>query len=188
MSIPAVRSAGVYERLLDSLPDRKYDRSGVDPGGAVLDPGFDMTVAHRYFAVECFNRAWDLIDKIDRTPEEDEEMIRLCQASLFHWSRRGDRTDQNMSIGYWQASRAYALARRTGEALGYGQLSLDFSQKGGIPPFYVAYAHEALVRAHSVAGNRDKTEAHLSEARRLTEEVSDADSKKMLLDDLATIS
>ena len=71
MSIPAVRSEGVYERLLDSLPDRKCDRSGVDAGGAVLDPGFDMTVAHRYFAVEGFNRAWDLTDKIDRPPKED---------------------------------------------------------------------------------------------------------------------
>ncbi len=147
-----------------------------------------MTVAHRYFAVECFNRAWDLIDKTERTPAEDEQMIRLCQSSLFHWSRREDCTDQNMSIGYWQASRAYALAGRSGEALCYGQLSLAFSNTGDIPPFYVAYAHEALARAHSVAGNRDKTESHLSEARRLTEEVSDADSKQMLLDDLATIS
>ena len=153
-----------------------------------MDPGFDMTIAHRYFAVECFNRVWNLIDQAERTPEQDEEMIRLCQASLFHWSRRDDCTDQNMSIGCWQASRVYALAGRPDEAIRYGQLSLDFSLKGDTPPFYVAYSHEALARAYALARKQETSNEHLAEARRLAEEVSDADSRKMLLDDLATIS
>lgn len=41
----------------------------------------DVAAAHRYFSVECFNRAWDLIDKPDRTELDDEEMVRLSLAS-----------------------------------------------------------------------------------------------------------
>ena len=72
-------------------------------------PDFDLTAAHRYFAAECFNRAWDLIDKPVRTPEEDQDMIHLNQASLYHWSQREDCTNRNLSVGNWQASRIYAL-------------------------------------------------------------------------------
>ncbi len=44
-------------------------------------PDFDLQSAHRYFAVQCFNQAWELIEKPERTPEEEEAMIRL-KASL----------------------------------------------------------------------------------------------------------
>lgn len=35
------------------------------------EASFDAAAAHRYFAAECFNQAWDLISKPDRTPDED---------------------------------------------------------------------------------------------------------------------
>ena len=72
-------------------------------------PEFDVKSAHKYFSAHCFNSAWGLIDKKDRTAEEDQQMIDLVQASIWHWTQREDCTDQNMSTGYWQASRIYAL-------------------------------------------------------------------------------
>jgi len=33
----------------------------------------DKKKLHRTFAVDCFNRTWDLIEKGERTPEEDEK-------------------------------------------------------------------------------------------------------------------
>lgn len=63
-------------------------------------PEFDLAAAHRYFSAECFNRAWDLIEKPDRTPEEDEEMIiRPNQASLYPWNQIEDCTHKNLSWG-----------------------------------------------------------------------------------------
>ena len=47
-------------------------------------PEFDLEAAHRYFAAHCFNTAWDLIEKKNRTPEDDRMMVALNQASLFH--------------------------------------------------------------------------------------------------------
>jgi len=148
-------------------------------------PDFDVDAAHRYFSAHCFNSAWDLIDKTDRTPIEDERMVQLNQASLWHWSQRADCSDQNLSVGYWQAARIRALLGQVDEARRCGQLSLQYSEK--LEPFYQGYAYEALARAELVAGDREKARELAAEARRLAGMVSDAEEKKLLLDDLAGI-
>ena len=145
-------------------------------------PGFAVNAAHKHFSAQCFNMAWGLIDKPDRTAEEDEQMIRLSLASLWHWTQRDDCTERNMSIGYWQVSRIYALVGQADAARKYGLLSLECSTEE--EPFYMGYAYEALARAESVAGNRKKMEDHLGKARRLAEDVSDVESRKILLADL----
>src|SRR5688572_4192069 len=111
-----------------------------------LDSNFDIGKVHRYFSADCFNKAWELIEKADRTPEEDEQMVRLNQASLWHWTQRDDCKSTNMSVGYWQASRIHAILGRAGEATRYGQLCLERSQEQE-SPFFLAYAFEALARA-----------------------------------------
>ena len=112
-------------------------------------------------------------------------MIALNQASLWHWTQRDDCTPKNMSIGYWQTSRIYALLGRDHPARKYGQLSLDNAKDA--EPFFIAYAYEALARAAMVAGDTGMMNEHLAAARKLADTVTDADSKKMLEDDLATL-
>ena len=150
-------------------------------------PDFDVAAAHKYFSAECFNQAWDLIDKTDRTPEENETMIGLSIASTWHWTQRADCAPANLSVGYWQTSRIYALLGQADNARHYGQLSLGALQGDDVPPFYRGYAYEALARAESVAGNKTKMEAFLAEARRAAEAVTEADGKQALLADLNTI-
>lgn len=53
-------------------------------------PDFDRIAAHRYFSAECFNQAWDLIEKPQRTAEDNEKMLLLSIASLWHWTQRPD--------------------------------------------------------------------------------------------------
>jgi hypothetical protein len=149
---------------------------------------FDVAGAHRYFSTACFNQAWDLLDKPDRTPAEDEQMLHLGMASLWHWSQRPDCTDTNLSVGYWQVSRIYAVLGHADNARHYAERCLDVSQGEGIPPFYLGYAYEALARAEMVAGNTDGMVASLQEARRVADTVPDVEARQMLQDDLATIA
>src|SRR4030042_3644835 len=85
------------------------------------EPAFDLVESHRPFSAHCFNAAWSIIDKADRTREDDEAMLHAAHASAWHWAHRPDRTPTNRSVGYWQLSRGYALvgdgvsARRDGE-------------------------------------------------------------------------
>jgi hypothetical protein len=148
---------------------------------------FDVAAAHKYFSAACFNSAWDLLDKADRSPEEDEQMIRLSLASTWHWSQREDCDDTKLSVGYWQTSRVYATLEQADNARRYGQLCLDVSQGEDVGPFYLGYAYEALARAESVAGETAKMDAYLTKAREAAAAVDDADTRQWLLNDLNTI-
>ncbi|MBB5034625.1 hypothetical protein [Prosthecobacter vanneervenii] len=43
------------------------------------------TAFHKKMAVDLFNETWTLLDKTDRTPEEDARMSHLAHASRLHW-------------------------------------------------------------------------------------------------------
>jgi hypothetical protein len=150
-----------------------------------FDPSTDIAAAHRHFAADCFNRTWDFVEKATRTPDEDEQMIGLAHASLWHWTQREDCTAQNLSVGYWQLSRVYALAGMTEQARRYGELCLRVSHDQA--PFYLGYAHEALARAAMLAGDEEAAQIHLTAARRQLEAVLDDEERKLLQNDLDTI-
>ena len=150
-------------------------------------PDFDLSAAHKYFSADCFNKTWDYIDKPIRKTSEEDAMLRLSLASLWHWTQREDCTDTNLSVGYWQVARVFAHLRQADNARHYGELCLEVSQKEGVQPFYLGYAYEALARAEHMAGNLDKMEDFLVQAHQAATLVSDAEEKRMLQKDLATI-
>lgn len=161
--------------------DRLLANSGKTYAEAYETDGQD----HKKLSVDCFNRAWELLEKKERTKEEDEHMISLAHASLGHWRMREDCTDRNLSIGYWQLSRVYAVLGQGANAKRYGGLCLAVS--GNEPPFYLAYAHEALARAALLNRERAAFDTHLATAKALAAKVTDAEEKKLLDDDLAAL-
>jgi hypothetical protein len=148
----------------------------------------EITAAHRFFSADCFNRAWDLIDKSERSPEEDELMLELCLSSIWHWRQREDFNATNLSIGYWQAARIFTVLNQLENARRYGMMCLETSRAEGAPPFYCGYAYEALARIESKAGNPGKAKEYIQLARRMAAQVTDLQEKQQLEDDLDTIS
>lgn len=149
-------------------------------------PPFDLARAHRWFSADCFNRVWTLLENSDRTPDECERMVSLAHASLAHWRERSDCTAQKLSIGCWQLSRVHAVLGQAENARHYGRLCLELSANE--PPFYLGYAHEALMRAERLAGNAAAAQQHLAEARRLAALVADAEERRALENDLTTLA
>jgi len=150
-------------------------------------PGFDLSEAHEHFSADCFNNTWGLIDKPDRSKEEDEQMLLLAMSSVWHWTQREDHTSSNLSVGFWQVSRVHALLERGDEARRYGQMALEAGERGGSDPFTIGYAFEALARAEAVAGDKTQMAEYLTEAMKAAERVEDEEPKSWLLDDLKTI-
>jgi len=151
------------------------------------EPAFDLKEAHKYFSAACFNRAWNLIEKEDRTLEEDEEMLQLSLASAWHWSQRDDHSSTKLSISFWQISRAYSILGETENARKYGQLCLNVSMRDEVRSFYLAYAYEALARAEGISGNREKMLDYVRKSRETIERVIKDEEKKMIGDDLESI-
>ena len=151
------------------------------------EPTFDIEAAHRYFSTECFNRAWDLIDQEERTPAEEDEMLNLSIASLWHWIQRSDCTNKELSLGYWQVSRIYAITGRPENATWYAERCLEATEDAELPPFYLGYAYEALARAAMASRNKRQAMEYIAQARAQAEQEQNQEDKQLLLDDLGTI-
>jgi hypothetical protein len=150
------------------------------------DPELDVPGAHRHFAATCFNRAWTLLDKPSRTPAENDELLLTAMASLWHWSQREDCRPRHLATGYWQVSRVYAILGNGVEARRMAARSAMHA--AGEPPFFMAYAHEALARAALVLLDSAALDRHLAEARRLLGEVHDPEERTLLERDLAELA
>ena len=145
----------------------------------------DAEAAHRHFSAACFNDAWTLIEKTDRSADDDERMIALNQASLWHWSQRPDCADRNRAIGYWQASRIRSVLGHPAEAARYAELCLHFSR--GLAPFHLACAHEAVARAALLVGDRRAARANAMRARVHLQAITDDEERDLVVADLATL-
>lgn len=137
-------------------------------------------MTHRELAAQCFNAAWDLIDKADRTPEEIDRMIDLSHASRWHWTQARDCTPLNLAVAAWQLSRVYALAGVRDEATRHALVSLDLCREHDLPPFYTAYGYEALARAATGADR----ERYVSMAKDLVPDIEKETDRALLTADL----
>lgn len=146
---------------------------------------FDSATAHRFFAADNFNRVWTLLELPARTPEQEEEMLHLAIASLWHWTRREDCRPENRSVGYWQIARVYAVLGQADNARWYAARCREVSADTG--PFYRGYALEALARAEAIAGETGPAEQTLVEARQYAEAVPDPEEKAVLVADLEDV-
>ncbi|MEE9268564.1 MAG: hypothetical protein V3U70_04080 [Thermoplasmata archaeon] len=145
----------------------------------------ESTATHRRLAVELFNHTWDLMEQKDRTKEEDERMVHAAHASRFHWGEVGG--PLNLAVGEWQIARVYSILRRPSSALRHARRCLEIVEEKGITGFYRASAYEGLAKAHSVAGEREKSEEYLELAKAEGRRLTDEEERRVLFDQLAEI-
>ena len=85
---------------------------------------------HRKTVVECFNRTWDYLEKMDRTVHDDHLMLHLAHTSRYHWSFVG--TPKNLAIGDWQVSRVYAALAQSDLSVHFARASLGIVEKNNL--------------------------------------------------------
>lgn len=144
-----------------------------------------MSIDHKSIAMSCFNATWDLIDKKDRTEEENLKMIHTAHASRFHWGEIG--TALEWSRGEWQLSRVYALVGMGESALYHAENALNYCLDYDIKDFDLAFAYEAMARAHAILGNVSEKEKHLNSALAAAEAIENAGNKSYVLDEMKSI-
>ncbi len=140
---------------------------------------------HKYFSADCFNAAWDLIDKKDRSELDNQQMLLRSYASLYHWTNRDDCTEQNLSIGFWQLSRVHALLNNPQEAFSAAERCLSYSLN--LEPFYLGYAYEALARSKKIAGEAAQFANYMKMAQEQLNLIEDKELLSMLKNDLGSL-
>jgi hypothetical protein len=143
-------------------------------------------VDERALAASLFNATWTLLDKPDRTADEDDRMVHLAHASRHHWEAVG--TDENRAGGEWQCSRVYAVLGRTEPALHHARRSIDYADRPGVAAWTRASAQEALARALLLAGDTAGAVEARDRALELLELEEDEEDRAIVAADLATLA
>jgi hypothetical protein len=129
---------------------------------------------HRRLGVELYNGTWELIERLDRTPDEDDEMLHRAHASAYHWLQ-APHTAANRARSHWLCSRVHAVTGQAEGALHHARRCLALVEGHGeeMEDWDLAGAHEALARAHVAAGEVEEARRHLALARAETASIAD---------------
>lgn len=168
---------------LSPLDDRKEPTMTSPHPAPTLDPA-----TRRALAAGLFNRAWELLETPDRSPEQDDELIHTAHASRYHWSEVG--TAVNLARGEWQCSRVYATLGRGEPALWHARRCraiLEGAAADIREDWDLAAAYEALARASAVAGDRKERDRWLARGREALDAIADPEDRRLIEGDLATV-
>jgi hypothetical protein len=141
---------------------------------------------HKKFAVGLFNLTWSLLDKKDRTRQEDDKMIHAAHASRFHWGEIG--TPLHFERGEWQISRVYSVLKRSEPALYHANRCLEICKENNIGDFDMAFAYEAMARAHAVAGQNAECKKCIELAKKAGDQIKEKEDRDYFFTELKTIN
>ena len=143
---------------------------------------------HRRLGAELFNRVWDLLALEERTPEQDDDMIHTVHASRYHWSQLGE--GPRSARGEWLCSWVYSELGRAEPALYHAHRCEAICRRyaDDLEDFDLPAMHEALARAHLVAGNREEALHRLRIATDLCAEIADPDDREIIQSQIDSIA
>jgi hypothetical protein len=150
-------------------------------------PGTGSVTDVRLLAAQLFNDTWRLLEQEQRTRADDDRMIHTAHASRYHWGQVPAVTPAHLARGEWLISRVYAVLERPEPALHHARRVLDLCQENAIGDFDLAFAYEALARAHAVAGDAARTRDYTDQALAAAEDIADDEDRDLVFADLETI-
>ena len=139
--------------------------------------------AQEKFAKSSWNAIWPLLEKNDRTPSENEDLLVNAFTSLYHWKQIG--TEVNHQRGYWMISKVYQVLEKAEPALAWAEKCARVTSEhaADMKDFDLAYAEEALARSYALAGELELAREHHRQASDLGERITDPDDKKIFQGD-----
>ena len=119
-------------------------------------------VFHRKEAVRCFNRTWEYLVKRRRTRDDDQKMLALAHASLYHWDAVGK--PRIRAVARWQVSRVYAALGQPELALLFAESALSTCRRNRVDEV-LPTMYEAVARAYAVGKDARDAKRFLARAR-----------------------
>ena len=133
---------------------------------------------HRALGAQLFNKAWDLIERADRSADDDIELLLSAMTSRWHWTQVGG--PEEVATGDWQIAHVASL-------LGFGDLATVFAERNlaaaegmNWSGWRLASAHEGMARASAARGEADRRRRHLEAARQALESEPDPGERAVI--------
>ncbi len=134
--------------------------------------------------IEMNIQTWSLLEKKDRSEQDDLRMVMFTKASLFHWKLSPKFQPVNEQRGEWMISRVYSVMGKGEEALTHAEKTVELTKTHGFKDFDLAYAYECLARAYAVSGNKKERKKWYEKAKQAGDVISDKKDKKIFEGDL----
>jgi tetratricopeptide (TPR) repeat protein len=120
-------------------------------------------------------------------PDEATATTKSAPGTRYHWGQVPGVTPAHLARGEWQVSRVYAVLGRPESALHHARRVLDLCQENNIGDWDLAFAYEALARAHAVAGDAAQARHYADQALAATKDIAEVGERELVLADLETI-
>jgi hypothetical protein len=139
--------------------------------------------AQRYFAIEFNGQTWNLLEKTDRSAEEDALMVHSAHASHRHWVEAG--TGVHQQRGEWLIARAYAVLGLGEAALRHANRCLELTKVHSdlMADFDWAFAYEGVARASAIAGQKAKALEYIEMAAEAGQAIADEQNREIFVAD-----
>ncbi len=147
------------------------------------ETGSDGSEWHQALGIDLNGETWGFLTRVDRSPKDDEAMIRTAYASAYHWSKAPQRTPANQARADWLISHVHVTLGRNEVALHHAELCLSQTEQAGLIDFDHAYAHEAMARALAAQARPDEARTHLDKAKAVR--IADEEDRSIFEADLA---
>jgi hypothetical protein len=119
---------------------------------------------HRAQAITATNSTWDMITA-ERTPDNDEEMLRRAYAAAYHWARAAGRAPANEVRARYLLAKAHLVAGDAHAAARYADSCHDGCVEHGLADFDLAYALEMQARSALALGETARGHALWAQAK-----------------------
>ena len=116
--------------------------------------------------IEMNMQTWSLLEKKDRSQQDDIRMVMFAKASLFHWKLSPKFRPFNEQRGEWMLSRVFSVLGKGEEALIHAEKTMELTEKFDFKDFDLAYAYECLARADAASGNMIESKKLYKKAKR----------------------
>ena len=145
---------------------------------------YTLSQAQLHFAMDFNRKTWELLEKKDRTPDEDQRMLDYAHASLAHWRTAG--AEVRHQRGQWLLARVYAVLGEGARALKHAQLCYELLEghKSDMEDFDFAFAYEAIARAYAVNGDKAEAKRFIQTAQKAGEAIKEKEDKDIFFDEL----
>ena len=132
---------------------------------------------HKRFAAEANNRAWEL-SVLERTAEQDLEMLDAAHASAWHWSAIG--TELNRMRSTMLLAEVHALLGFGASALHYAEEMRTYFVGRETDDWELAFTHVIHAHAASAAGAVETHRLAYQAAKIALNAIADAEDRAIV--------
>ena len=144
---------------------------------------YSLEQAHLHFAKSLNGEVWSLLEKENRSREQDERMLAAAFGSYYHWMQMGNQV--NRQRGEYLIARVYLELGITSEALAHAQRCLELTNqfKNQMQDFDQAFALEMVARTNAAANKIEVAREYYNLAKEAGQEIADEEDGEIFFAD-----